>query len=219
MQLPGNSVWAINASRPGAWCTDLDAIAQRIAITLNTIPGTVPLQPLYGCNILQWVDAPTTIAGPNIKNAILEALTLWVPDITVKKITYEQDATGYIRYNIGYEVADAQLSIEAVYKGGVFSFVALTPSLILVGKVPSGNVTYTPVLQLNSSTIVCADGPFDNVDDLYNWVATNWGNYGTWGKLADGIVLYAHQIYKIGEITYTHSYSGIFGSIFSSEFD
>ncbi len=82
-----SSEWAISLEGQGKIVQGLDAIKQRIYIILMTQKGTDPFRYRFGVDILKWVDKPVNKAMSGLKVDILDALTEFMPEITVNKIT------------------------------------------------------------------------------------------------------------------------------------
>lgn len=80
--------WQPSLTTPGQLVEGLDDIRQCIGIILTTARGSEPLRPLFGANIIRWIDYPVNVAGPNIVLEIVEAIRLWEPRVTVEQIDY-----------------------------------------------------------------------------------------------------------------------------------
>jgi phage baseplate assembly protein W len=61
-------------------------INQCIAIILATPPGSDPFRPTFACDLWRWIDAPITVARPNIVREIVEAITKWEPRVRVLSV-------------------------------------------------------------------------------------------------------------------------------------
>lgn len=62
-------------------------INQCIGIILSTPKGSDPLRPTFACDLWRWIDAPLTIARPNLVREIVEAITKWEPRVRVLSVT------------------------------------------------------------------------------------------------------------------------------------
>lgn len=82
----------------GEIVTGYDDIDQEIRTIILTPIGSVPTNPLKGCDLLPWIDRPPAIAIPRITQAIWDALTMWVTRIEVQPVTAE--ALGLARWRI-----------------------------------------------------------------------------------------------------------------------
>lgn len=69
--------WSLALGEQGAVVEDVDDIDQCIRTILGTRRGSVPLEPLFGCDAWQWLDAPVDIALPNVVGDVLAALAMW----------------------------------------------------------------------------------------------------------------------------------------------
>jgi uncharacterized protein len=61
-------------------------INQCIGIILSTPKGSDPLRPTFACDLWRWIDAPLTIARPNLVREIVEAITKWEPRVRVLSV-------------------------------------------------------------------------------------------------------------------------------------
>ena len=104
--LPNTQYWQLSISEPGAVVTDLQDVKQCIDIILRTVKTTDPLRPEFGVDILQYIDKPTTVSIPGVRQAIYEAITLWEPRATITNIISKPNATGQVIFEI-YWTTDA----------------------------------------------------------------------------------------------------------------
>ena len=108
--------WSLSALVPGVVVEDLADIHQCILIILETVKGTDPLRPGFGCDIFKWIDKPVNVAIPNmIKEAAL-AINTWEPRVIVTKITPSIDVST-VTIRIEWEtVSSAEVgSIQVTY--------------------------------------------------------------------------------------------------------
>ena len=68
---------------------DYDDIFQEIRIILMTQIGSVPTNPLKGCNLMSIIDLPALEATPLISQIIWDAVNAWVTRIEVGSVTTE----------------------------------------------------------------------------------------------------------------------------------
>jgi phage baseplate assembly protein W len=61
-------------------------INQCIAIILATPKGSDPLRPTFASDLWRWIDAPITVARPNLVREIVEAITRWEPRVRVLSV-------------------------------------------------------------------------------------------------------------------------------------
>jgi len=69
--------WQPKIDEIGAVVEGLEDIEQCLNIILNTPQGSDPHRPLFGTNILQYLDSPVNIAVPNIIREAVEAIETW----------------------------------------------------------------------------------------------------------------------------------------------
>lgn len=86
--------WSPAIGSPGEIVTDLADIEQCMDTIITTRKGSVPHQPLLGCDAWLWIDRPQTIAVPNICREVIDALELWEPRIVVDSVSVLYDAAG-----------------------------------------------------------------------------------------------------------------------------
>jgi uncharacterized protein len=80
----------INSVLPGAGIGNVvqgvGDINQCIGIILATPKGSDPLRPTFACDLWRWIDAPITVARPNLVREIVEAITKWEPRVRVLSV-------------------------------------------------------------------------------------------------------------------------------------
>ncbi|MDA8428201.1 MAG: GPW/gp25 family protein [Geobacteraceae bacterium] len=101
--------WSPRLGSPGEVVTGLDDIDQCIAIIINTRKGSVPHNPLKGCDAWRWIDAPANIAVPNIIRESVDALELWEPRIKVTGVTTEITGAGSATITVSWQPLNSQL--------------------------------------------------------------------------------------------------------------
>jgi len=84
--------WQLSRTTIGQVVAGIEDIRQCIGIILTTTKGSVPLNPLFGSDIWQFIDRPINTAVANISAEILDAVGKWEPRIIIKNLTY--DITG-----------------------------------------------------------------------------------------------------------------------------
>lgn len=192
-------VWGISTIGYGVIVEGLATIRQRIDIVLRTTKGTDPLRELFGSNVYKYVDAPIDIAIPNIKNEIREALSIWMPEIVVTKITssFGIDTSNPI-FSVTYKLVDQDIIDQINF--GVLDGVTTIDSInevILQAYFPPNpnNYRYQITLQENGALInpLPSPGGFDSIALLYNWASTQWAYIGKWNLLSDRIVCYVNS--------------------------
>ena len=73
--------------------TDVDDINQCILNIINTQKGSDPMNPIFGVDLMSYIDKPIQQIGPILIKEILSALNTWEPRIIVDKISYVIDGS------------------------------------------------------------------------------------------------------------------------------
>lgn len=94
--------WSFDINGVGQVVQGLDDIKQCVRIILETVPGSDPLRPNFGCGIYTFIDRPVTSAISDMKKAVIDCLTLFEPRIEKIKVA--------ITLNV------EQLSVSTTYK-------------------------------------------------------------------------------------------------------
>lgn len=68
---------------------DVDDINQSLYLILLTRKGEAPLNPHFGCGLLEHIDRPVNSAVPRMKKEILDAIRKFEPRIEVLSIKAE----------------------------------------------------------------------------------------------------------------------------------
>ena len=79
--------WQPRLGEIGAVATDMEDIAQAIRIIVTTPRGSDPHRPLFGADVLQYIDTPEIEAAPRLINDVADAILAWEPRITLVSIT------------------------------------------------------------------------------------------------------------------------------------
>lgn len=82
----------------GAIVTDYDDIDQEIRTIILTPIGSVPCNPLKGCNLLPYIDRPPEVAIPRLCREVWDAVATWVTRIEVLRVTGR--ALGFAHWGI-----------------------------------------------------------------------------------------------------------------------
>lgn len=77
------STWQMALGKPGEIVTDIDDINQQISVVVSTRRGDVAGRPELGSDVPLFVDRPINIAAPKCRKAVVDALKINVPHITV----------------------------------------------------------------------------------------------------------------------------------------
>ena len=86
LELDANSPSGKPASGIGSVVQGVADINQCIGIILATPQGSDPLRPTFACDLWRWLDAPITVARPNLVREIVEAITKWEPRVRVLSV-------------------------------------------------------------------------------------------------------------------------------------
>lgn len=84
--------WQFSAATPGEIVTELEDIGQCIMMIIGTQKGSDPVNPLFGVDLMSWIDRPTTVMIPNLIKEITTQVGIWEPRAIVEKVTYAQEA-------------------------------------------------------------------------------------------------------------------------------
>lgn len=102
--------WAPRLESPGEVVTGLGDIEQCIGIIITTRNESVPHRPLLGCDAWRWLDAPASIAIPNIVREVIDSLELWEPRIRVTGVTAVITAAGSATVTVNWQPLNGQLT-------------------------------------------------------------------------------------------------------------
>ena len=200
-------VWTLSIDGGGAIAQGVDAIRQCIDIIVRTSKGSDPLRPLFGCDVLKWIDSPINVAIPNMKKAILEAISLWEPRVKISSIKHQLVNNSNLQFNIFYGLTDDSLQESIIFlisNGGIISTTG-NRKLILQGLFPpnpsNGQYQISAVLNNNELLPLPPVNGFTSLNDLYNWVQNNWSAYGQWYLTGSAIIGYINSNYTTGSIT------------------
>ena len=86
VSLPTSAYWQLRLGHWGEVVTGLDDIAQCLMIIVTTPPGSVPLRPEFGCDVLGYLDRPSAIAVPGIIREISRAVARWEPRAELRQV-------------------------------------------------------------------------------------------------------------------------------------
>jgi phage baseplate assembly protein W len=98
--------WQPKIGEVGAIVQGLDDIHQCIRIIVQTPRGADPVRPTFGCDAFLYLDTPVNVAVPSINKAVIEALILWEPRISVDKITTSLNGSS-LTINIEWSVKES----------------------------------------------------------------------------------------------------------------
>ncbi len=193
----GTTYFQLSQVGVGALAVGIEDIRQRIYNVVNTVPGSNPFRPLFGCNAYLYTDKPVTFAIPNIKKELFEALRLWMPEIRVSAITHTLEDYSNLTFTITYGLVDSDL-IDAITLtlGGDLTGDTISNGVILSAMVPAKftNGIYKIDFVVNGEApypLPPAQG-WQSANEMYSWISSNWSHYGKWYLTATQLVLYVN---------------------------
>jgi len=80
--------WQLSRTTIGQVVSGIEDIRQCVGIILTTTKGSVPLNPLFGSDIWQFIDRPVSTAVANIAAEILDSIGKWEQRILIKNLTH-----------------------------------------------------------------------------------------------------------------------------------
>ena len=86
LELDANSPTGKSGSGIGSVVQGVADVNQCIGIILATPQGSDPLRPTFASNLWRWIDAPITVARPNLVREVVEAITKWEPRVRVLSV-------------------------------------------------------------------------------------------------------------------------------------
>jgi len=80
--------WQMSSTAQGEVITDVDDINQCILNIIATQKGSDPINPLFGVDLMAYVDKPAQQVAPVLMKDVLASINAWEPRITVDSIAY-----------------------------------------------------------------------------------------------------------------------------------
>lgn len=192
----GTGYFQLSTVGVGALAVGIEDIRQRIYNLLNTIPGSDPFRPLFGCLAYSYADTPINTAVPNIKKAIIDAVTLWMPEITIQAITSSLNEDSQLVFYITYSLVDDDLTDTITYLNGALE-TNVANAVIISALVPQKitNGVYYVDFTVNGDAAYPAPLPqgWQTASDMLNWINSNWASYGRWYLTGTSLVLYLNE--------------------------
>lgn len=102
--------WSLSIKKPGEIVSDLDDINQCIYLILTTSQGTDRMRPTFGCGIFKYLDKPVNTVISSMAKAVGDALQIWEPRITIKKITIGLDELSTVIVDVEWESNISQIT-------------------------------------------------------------------------------------------------------------
>ncbi|MCG2614907.1 hypothetical protein LZZ85_11465 [Terrimonas sp. NA20] len=191
----GSSVWGISTIGYGVIVEGVAAIRQRMDIAIRTTRGTDPLRPEFGSYVFRFVDAPVNVAVPNIKQQLIEALQMWVPEIQIVSINHSFAAFHNPVFEITYKIVDDNLIDKLIFdiRQGATITDAVNEIILQAFFPPNpNNYRYQVSLIKNGNQVFPLPNPagYGTLPDLFAWIQANWFYLGRWYYLTDKIVCY-----------------------------
>lgn len=98
--------WSVRLGELGAVEQGLDDIDQCIRVIVGTPKGSVPLEPLFGCDAWLWLDAPVDVALPHVVREVYDAIAMWETRAVLDGVTLVAgDDAAHWRIRIGWHPA------------------------------------------------------------------------------------------------------------------
>ncbi|MBI4835932.1 MAG: GPW/gp25 family protein [Candidatus Abawacabacteria bacterium] len=86
---------------------NIDDIDQCIGTIVTTQKGSRPHEPLFGTDLLKYIDQPINIAIPGIILETIDAVNSWEPRVTVKSVdVLELTANGHGSLRVNWKLKD-----------------------------------------------------------------------------------------------------------------
>lgn len=106
--------WSLKLGEPGSVVENLDDINQCIRVILETPKGSRAHEPLFGCDVWQYLDQPFSEALPRIVSAIIEAVEEWEPRVKLTSVIPVKDeiSSGKITLQIEWKLLDDDAGVQ-----------------------------------------------------------------------------------------------------------
>jgi uncharacterized protein len=110
------SDWSIKLDEPGSVVENLDDINQCLRVILNTPKGSRAHEPLFGCDVWQYLDQPISSALPGVVAAVIEAVTEWEPRVKLVSVVPVKDelGSGKVTLQIEWKLVDDDEGIQQI---------------------------------------------------------------------------------------------------------
>lgn len=193
-----NNTWSISTIGYGVIVEGLAVIRQRIDLVLRTTKRSDPLRPEFGSRVYQYIDTPLNVAIPNMKAEIMYALEMWVPEIKITNVSHRFIDESNPVFLITYRLLDNSLIDKVTFdvRAGQTTSSAVS-EIILQAFFPPNPHNYRYQISLITNNVVATPlpdaGGYTSINELFNWVKTNWFFRGRWFLLSDRIVCYMNS--------------------------
>lgn len=99
--------WSMALGVLGGTVYGLEELAQAVRIILATPAGSRPHLPEFGLSF-RWLDAPASVAVPQIVQEVASALARWEPRIVVQRVRVLPAGPGAYTVTVTWRAAAAQ---------------------------------------------------------------------------------------------------------------
>lgn len=106
--------WQHQKGTIGGILTEADDIGQCLETIATTQKGTVPHNPLFGFDLMEFQDMPLNQIEAKLKTALLGDLSIQEPraEITDIVFNYDNGADGHLKCNIKYNIKNGNTNQE-----------------------------------------------------------------------------------------------------------
>lgn len=114
--------WSPAVGDIGAIVEALEDVSQCIEIIVATPKGSDPHRPTFGCDAWQYLDRPVNIAGPQMIQAVIDAIEAWEPRAAITKVVPSaemEQVTLAIYWTLAGDQTGAEYLTEATLGGTV----------------------------------------------------------------------------------------------------
>jgi phage baseplate assembly protein W len=112
MGAAGSPYWQARTGALGETAEGLADLDQAIRTILTTPPGSVPLEPGFGCPMLDFLDLPAPRAAQRVVRAVAAALEKWEPRVDVTTIDTARTADHALRLTVHWRPSDASAALQ-----------------------------------------------------------------------------------------------------------
>lgn len=105
--------WQLSLKKLGDVSEDVEDVAQCIKIILQTRKGELPLDPLFGSGVYEFIDKPINVARPGIIKAVFDSISLYEKRVKLDSVIVENvDASLEVSINCTLISKNILLSIK-----------------------------------------------------------------------------------------------------------
>jgi len=106
---------SVDLTTHGAYVEGVNDIKQTWGIILNTVKGSDPLRPTFGCGVFDYLDRPVSVFASEFASQVITDLERWEPRATISKVGYSITSSGVIFITItGTYTATADIITTAI---------------------------------------------------------------------------------------------------------